>query len=148
LPQLEDFGGPKPTAVPVGVDQDPHLRFTRDLSRVFSRKYGFVPPSSTYHKLIKGLNGSPKMAKRLSNYFTLMKSQKRSPRKSPTLSLAEDPASRSNANSVESRTSVRSMKSVSFILLKTMMQSGKHMMHARLGGSCVESTKNKSSIVY
>ena len=71
LPQLEDFGGPKPTVVPVGVDQDPHLRFTRDLSRVFSRKYGFVPPSSTYHKLIKGLDGSPKMAKRLRNYFTL-----------------------------------------------------------------------------
>ncbi|MFQ6073998.1 MAG: tryptophan--tRNA ligase, partial [Candidatus Bathyarchaeia archaeon] len=30
LPQLEDFGGPKPTVVPVGVDQDPHLRLTRD----------------------------------------------------------------------------------------------------------------------
>lgn len=71
LPQLEDFGGPKPTVVPVGVDQDPHLRFTRDLSQVFKRKYGFVPPSSTYHKLIRGLDGSPKMAKRLRNYFTL-----------------------------------------------------------------------------
>jgi len=71
LPQLQDFGGPKPTVIPVGVDQDPHLRFTRDLSRVFSKKYGFVPPSSTYHKLIRGLDGSPKMAKRLRNYFTL-----------------------------------------------------------------------------
>jgi tryptophanyl-tRNA synthetase len=71
LPQLEDFGGPKPTVVPVGVDQDPHLRFTRDLSRAFSKKYGFVPPSSTYHKLIRGLDGSPKMSKRLRNCFTL-----------------------------------------------------------------------------
>lgn len=71
LPQLEDFGGPKPTVVPVGIDQDPHLRFTRDLSQAFKRKYGFVPPSSTYHKLIKGLDGSPKMSKRLRNYFTL-----------------------------------------------------------------------------
>jgi tryptophanyl-tRNA synthetase len=71
LPQLEDFGGPKPTVVPVGIDQDPHLRFTRDLSQVFKRKCGFVLPSSTYHKLIRGLDGSPKMAKRLRNYFTL-----------------------------------------------------------------------------
>jgi tryptophanyl-tRNA synthetase len=71
LPQLEDFDGPKPTVVPVGIDQDPHLRFTRDLCKVFKRKYGFVLPSSTYHKLIRGLDGSPKMAKRLGNYFTL-----------------------------------------------------------------------------
>jgi tryptophanyl-tRNA synthetase len=71
LPQLRDFGGPKPTIVPVGIDQDPHLRFTRDLSQMFYRKYGFILPSSTYHKLIKGLDGSPKMSKRLMNYFTL-----------------------------------------------------------------------------
>jgi len=71
LPQLEDFGGPKPTVVPVGVDQDPHIRFTRDLARVFHRKYGFISPSATYHKLIRGLDGSPKMSKRQMNYFTL-----------------------------------------------------------------------------
>ncbi len=29
--QLEKFGGARPTVVPVGVDQDPHLRLTRDL---------------------------------------------------------------------------------------------------------------------
>jgi tryptophanyl-tRNA synthetase len=71
LPQLEDFGGPKPTVIPVGVDQDPHIRFTRDLAQIFQRKYGFILPSSTYHKLMKGLDGSPKMSKRLMNYFTL-----------------------------------------------------------------------------
>ena len=71
LPQLREFGGPKPTVIPVGVDQDPHIRFTRDLAQVFYRKYHFVPPSSTYHKLMKGLDGSPKMSKRLMNYFTL-----------------------------------------------------------------------------
>ncbi len=71
LPQLEDFGGPKPTVVPVGVDQDPHLRLTRDLASKFHRKYGFVLPSSTYHKLIKCLDGSPKMSKRdPMSYFT------------------------------------------------------------------------------
>lgn len=64
LPQLEDFGGPKPTVVPVGVDQDPHLRLTRDLAQRFRRKYKLIPPSATYHKLIKGLGGSAKMSKR------------------------------------------------------------------------------------
>ncbi len=31
-PQLKDFEGPKPTVVPVGADQDPHIRLTRDLA--------------------------------------------------------------------------------------------------------------------
>ncbi len=31
-PQLKNFGGPKPVVVPVGADQDPHLRLTRDLA--------------------------------------------------------------------------------------------------------------------
>lgn len=30
-PQLEEYGGPKPTVVPVGADQDPHIRLTRGL---------------------------------------------------------------------------------------------------------------------
>jgi len=72
MPQLEDFGGPKPTVVPVGVDQDPHIRFTRDLAAKFHSKYRFIPPSSTYHKLIKALDGGYKMSKRNPmSYFTL-----------------------------------------------------------------------------
>lgn len=72
LPQLKEFGGPKPTVVPVGVDQDPHLRLTRDIAFKFRRKYKFVLPSSTYHKLIKALDGSQKMSKRdPMSYFTL-----------------------------------------------------------------------------
>jgi len=75
LPQLKDFGGPKPTVVPVGIDQDPHLRLTRDLAFKFRRKHGFISPSSTYHKLIKALDGSPKMSKRSPmTYFTLEES--------------------------------------------------------------------------
>lgn len=31
-PQLKEFGGPKPVVVPVGADQDPHIRLTRDLA--------------------------------------------------------------------------------------------------------------------
>ena len=72
LPQLKEFGGPKPTVVPVGIDQDPHLRLTRDLAFKLRRKYNFIPPSSTYHKLIKALDGSSKMSKRNPlSYFTL-----------------------------------------------------------------------------
>jgi tryptophanyl-tRNA synthetase len=72
MPQLEDFGGPKPTVVPVGVDQDPHIRFTRDLADRFYSRFKFIPPSSTYHKLIKALDGSYKMSKRdPMSYFTL-----------------------------------------------------------------------------
>lgn len=31
-PQVEEWGGPKPTVVPVGADQDPHIRLTRGLA--------------------------------------------------------------------------------------------------------------------
>ncbi|OYT59958.1 MAG: tryptophan--tRNA ligase [Desulfurococcales archaeon ex4484_217_1] len=65
LPQHPDFGGPKPTIVPVGVDQDPHIRLTRDLARKYSGKFKFVPPASVYHKLQWSLKGpGHKMSKR------------------------------------------------------------------------------------
>ncbi|MDH5795616.1 MAG: tryptophan--tRNA ligase, partial [Candidatus Bathyarchaeota archaeon] len=72
LPQLREFGGPRPTIVPVGIDQDPHIRLTRDLVPKFREQYGFIAPSSTYHKIIKALDGGPKMSKRSPmSYFTL-----------------------------------------------------------------------------
>ncbi|MEM0232425.1 MAG: tryptophan--tRNA ligase [Candidatus Nezhaarchaeales archaeon] len=72
LPQLKRFGGPKPTLVPVGIDQDPHIRLCRDLAHKFKEKYGFILPSATYHKIIRGLDGSSKMSKRNPmSYFTL-----------------------------------------------------------------------------
>jgi tryptophanyl-tRNA synthetase len=33
--QLDKYGGPRPTLVPVGVDQDPHIRLTRNLASAF-----------------------------------------------------------------------------------------------------------------
>jgi tryptophanyl-tRNA synthetase len=36
-PQLPELGGPKPVVVPVGVDQDPHLRLTRDIASRLSQ---------------------------------------------------------------------------------------------------------------
>ena len=48
-----------PTIVPVGIDQDPHLRLTRDIaSRANKTKeFNFIPPSSTYHRFMTGLSG-------------------------------------------------------------------------------------------
>ena len=67
LPQALD--GPQPTIVPVGIDQDPHIRLTRDLTRRYYKK--FFVPGATYHYLLSGIDGSEKMAKRNPNsYFT------------------------------------------------------------------------------
>jgi tryptophanyl-tRNA synthetase len=43
--------------VPVGVDQDPHIKLTRDISDRFKSKFGFITPSSTYHRFLTGLTG-------------------------------------------------------------------------------------------
>ncbi len=56
-PQLEEFGGPKPVIVPVGPDQDPHIRLTRDIASRFNSEYGFIQPSATFHRFMTGLTG-------------------------------------------------------------------------------------------
>jgi len=63
-PQLPERGGPKPTLVPVGADQDPHIRLTRDLARRYRSEFGFILPAATYHKLLRDLTGQEKMSKR------------------------------------------------------------------------------------
>ncbi len=57
-PMLPEFGGFKHVVVPVGVDQDPHMRLTRDIASRFDKEYKFPSlPSSTYHRFIRGLKG-------------------------------------------------------------------------------------------
>ncbi|MBE9391558.1 tryptophan--tRNA ligase [Fervidicoccus fontis] len=56
-PMLEEFGGYDYVFVPVGADQDPHIRFTRDISDRFSSELGFRRPASTYHRFMTGLDG-------------------------------------------------------------------------------------------
>jgi tryptophanyl-tRNA synthetase len=51
-----------PGIIPVGIDQDPHIRLTRDIVNR-TRKMGFVSPSSMYHKYTPSLDGSLKMSK-------------------------------------------------------------------------------------
>ncbi len=60
FPQLD---GAMPGIVPVGVDQDPHIRLTRDIVSRTHSKYGFVAPSSIYHKYTPSLDGDLKMSK-------------------------------------------------------------------------------------
>lgn len=57
LPQTEEHGGPKQVIVPVGVDQDPHLRLTRDIADKLKEEFGFLAPASTYHRFLTGLTG-------------------------------------------------------------------------------------------
>ncbi len=72
MPQLREFGGPKPVLVPVGADQDPHIRLCRDLAAKYHDEFGFLLPSSIYHRLMLSLTGETKMSKRdLSTSVTL-----------------------------------------------------------------------------
>ncbi len=45
-PQLEEFGGPKPVVIPVGADQDPHIKLTRDLA--YRMRKFLVEPRGDY----------------------------------------------------------------------------------------------------
>ncbi len=58
--------------VPVGADQDPHIRLSRDLANRYHSEFGFVPPSAIYHRLELALTGGYKMSKRVpESGFTL-----------------------------------------------------------------------------
>lgn len=72
MPQLQEFGGPKPVLVPVGADQDPHIRLTRDLATKYNDDFKFIPPSAIYHRIELALTGGMKMSKRIpASGFTL-----------------------------------------------------------------------------
>ena len=58
-PQLKER---MPGIIPVGIDQDPHIRLTRDIVRRTKEKKFFLP-SSIYHKFTPALNGEIKMSK-------------------------------------------------------------------------------------
>jgi tryptophanyl-tRNA synthetase len=55
-PQLDEYCGRIPVLVPVGIDQDPHIRLTRDIASRMD-EFRFIPPASTYHRFMPGLKG-------------------------------------------------------------------------------------------
>lgn len=58
LPQYAEFGGPKSTLVPVGIDQYPYILLARDVAR----EKQFVPPGAIFLKFAQGLDGKGKMS--------------------------------------------------------------------------------------
>ena len=69
-PQLNEFEGIVPTFIPVGIDQDPHIRIARDMaSRI--KEHKFIPIASTYHIFMPGLSGG-KMSSSEANSFIAM----------------------------------------------------------------------------
>ena len=64
------FDEPKPTVVPVGIDQDPHIRLTREVARKF-RDQEFQKPASIYNKFMRGLNGGKMSSSDPKSYIAL-----------------------------------------------------------------------------
>jgi len=61
-PQLKD--GVAPTLIPVGIDQEPIIRLTRDIANKFCTQFGFEIPSSIYLSHLPSLVGhKEKMSK-------------------------------------------------------------------------------------
>jgi tryptophanyl-tRNA synthetase len=73
--QLPDFEGPIPVVVPVGADQDPHLRLARDLAKR-CKLNKFLPLSSTNHKFMIGLKGGKMSSSDENSYIALTDSPK------------------------------------------------------------------------
>jgi len=70
-PQLKEFEGkPMPIVVPVGADQDPHLRLARDVSKRI-KAFKFKQLSSTYHKFMPGLKGDKMSSSDETSYIAL-----------------------------------------------------------------------------
>jgi len=69
-PQFSENGGPKPTVVPVGVDQDPHIRLTREVARKY-KESDFIKPASTYNKFMRGLQGGKMSSSKPKSYIAL-----------------------------------------------------------------------------
>ncbi|MFC1698210.1 tryptophan--tRNA ligase [Nanoarchaeota archaeon] len=70
-PQLKEFeGGAVPVLVPVGSDQDPHLRLARDISQRI-KAYKFIQLSSSYHTFMPGLKGGKMSASDPGSFIAL-----------------------------------------------------------------------------
>lgn len=57
-PQLPEYGGPKPVVIPVGSDQDAHIRLTRDLA--YRMRKFLVEPRESYIS-IRGKAAGPEL---------------------------------------------------------------------------------------
>jgi tryptophanyl-tRNA synthetase len=67
-PQLPEFEGQCPVLVPVGIDQDPHLRLARDISQRIKNP-NFIQLSSTYNLFMPGLDNGKMSASESNSYI-------------------------------------------------------------------------------
>jgi len=76
-PQLPEFEGPAPTPtfIPVGIDQDPHIRIARDMANRI-KEHKFIPISSTYHLFVPGLSGGKMSSSEINSFIALTDSPK------------------------------------------------------------------------
>ncbi|MCH8908456.1 MAG: hypothetical protein IH840_15320, partial [Candidatus Heimdallarchaeota archaeon] len=60
-PQLPEFEGKISVVIPVGIDQDPHVRLARNMGNRF-KDHIFIPIASTYNLFLPSLKGEGKMS--------------------------------------------------------------------------------------
>jgi len=60
-----------PGIIPIGIDQDPHIRLSRDIAKR-AHEFNFFLPSSIYHKFVPDLSGNLKMSKSEGNSLYLL----------------------------------------------------------------------------
>jgi tryptophanyl-tRNA synthetase len=86
----------KADTVPVGVDQAPHLEFTREIVRRFNYHFGdvLIEPQGKFTDFPKvlGLDGQQKMSKSLNNHIEIAASPEEIERK--VMQMVTDPARR------------------------------------------------------
>lgn len=79
-PQLSEFDGHVPVVVPVGADQDPHIRIARDMAKRI-KIFDFTPISSTYHMFMPGLKGGKMSSSDPTSYIALTDSPEEAAKK-------------------------------------------------------------------
>ncbi|MBN2518826.1 MAG: tryptophan--tRNA ligase [Candidatus Altiarchaeota archaeon] len=79
LPEFEDAA--LPTVVPVGADQDPHLRLTRDIAVRLEGNFRLEVPSATFHRLLEGLQGGKMSSSDPKSHIALSEDPKEARRK-------------------------------------------------------------------
>jgi len=73
--QLKEFEGLCPVLVPVGIDQDPHLRLARDISKRIKNPQ-FIQLSSSYHTFLPGLKEGKMSASDINSFIALTDDKK------------------------------------------------------------------------
>ncbi len=79
-PMLPEFYPGDPVLVPVGFDQDAHIRYTRDLAQRY-KEYAFMLPSSTVHVFAPGLKGGKMSSSDPTSYIALTDTPEEAERK-------------------------------------------------------------------